>query len=63
MKKILITGKSGSGKSIFSTLLSEYLNCEIIDVDKIGHSVYNNTDIPGLPPPKHSRRSPAHKPA
>ena len=45
MKKILITGKSGSGKSIFSTLLSEYLNCEIIDVDKIGHSVYDNTDI------------------
>ena len=45
MKKILITGKSGSGKSIFSTLLSEYLNCDIIDVDKIVHSVYDNTYI------------------
>lgn len=41
MKVIGITGNSGSGKS----KACEYLklsNCEIINLDKIGHNIYNN---------------------
>jgi dephospho-CoA kinase len=34
-----ITGASGTGKSTFTSLLAKkYINCKIIDVDKIGHA-------------------------
>lgn len=39
---IAIVGKSGSGKSTFSNLLSKKLNCEILYIDKIGHSIYDD---------------------
>ena len=37
MKVIGITGKSGSGKSTFASLLAQKLHCNHIDIDKIGH--------------------------
>ena len=37
MKIIGITGKSGSGKSTLAYLLAKKLNCQHIDIDKIGH--------------------------
>lgn len=37
MKIIGITGKSGSGKSTLTEMLAKELQCEGIDVDKIGH--------------------------
>lgn len=37
MKIIGITGKSGSGKTTLSSLLAEKLNCDYINIDKIGH--------------------------
>ena len=44
MKVIGITGKSGSGKSTFASLLSQKLNCKHIDIDKIGHKALYNPD-------------------
>lgn len=40
-----VTGKSGSGKSTFSNMLAEKLNYKYIDVDKIGHKVYEYPEI------------------
>ena len=37
---IFITGKSGSGKSTFAKLLAKRLGYKYIDVDDIGHKIY-----------------------
>lgn len=37
MKIIGVTGKSGSGKTTFASLLAKKLDCKYIDVDEIGH--------------------------
>ena len=42
---VYITGKSGSGKSTFSKLLAKELNYKYIDVDDIGHKVYEYPEI------------------
>lgn len=39
---ILVTGKSGSGKSFFAHRLAQQLNYQYIDIDKIGHIIYND---------------------
>lgn len=44
MKVIGITGKSGSGKSTFASLLAQKLNCKHIDIDKIGHEALYRPD-------------------
>lgn len=45
MKIIGITGKSGSGKSTFASLLSKKLSCQHIDIDKIGHHALSQPKI------------------
>ncbi|MCI8759823.1 MAG: dephospho-CoA kinase [Clostridia bacterium] len=45
MKIIGITGKSGSGKSTLTTLLSQKLKCESINIDKIGHQATSDEKI------------------
>lgn len=45
MEIIGITGKSGSGKTTFASLLSKKLNCKHIDIDKIGHEALFQPDI------------------
>lgn len=45
MEIIGVTGKSGSGKSTFASLLSEKLNCKYIDIDEIGHQSLSQPDI------------------
>jgi len=45
MKIIGITGKSGSGKTTFASLLAKKLNCEHIDIDKIGHQALYEPEI------------------
>ena len=45
MKIIGITGKSGSGKSTITKLLSEKFNCNTVNVDKIGHQATENSEI------------------
>lgn len=45
MKIIGITGKSGSGKTTFASLLSQKLNCKYIDIDKIGHEALFQPEI------------------
>ncbi|MBO5884591.1 MAG: dephospho-CoA kinase [Clostridia bacterium] len=42
MNLILITGKSGSGKSTFAKLLAQKLGYKYIDVDKIVHKLYEH---------------------
>ena len=42
---IFVTGKSGSGKSTFAKNLADELNYEYIDVDKIGHSIYEDSNV------------------
>ena len=42
---IYVTGKSGSGKSTFSKQLAKVLNYNYIDVDEVGHKVYENQTI------------------
>lgn len=39
---ILVAGKSGSGKSTFAKVLAEKLNFKYVDIDKIGHKIYEN---------------------
>lgn len=45
MKVIGITGKSGSGKTTFASLLAQKLNCKHIDVDEIGHKSLFQSEI------------------
>lgn len=45
MKIIGITGKSGSGKTTFASLLSQKLNCKYIDIDPIGHEALFQPEI------------------
>lgn len=45
MKIIGITGKQGSGKSTFALLLSQKLNCQYVDIDKISHEALTQPDI------------------
>lgn len=45
MKIICITGKSGSGKTTFSSLLSQKLDCKHIDLDKVCHQALFQPDI------------------
>ncbi len=45
MKIIGITGKSGSGKSTLAKLLSDNLDCNVVNVDKIGHKATQNCEI------------------
>lgn len=45
MEIIGITGKSGSGKTRFASLLSKKLNCKHIDIDKIGHQALFQPEI------------------
>lgn len=45
MKIIGITGKSGSGKSTFASLLAQKLECQHIDIDKVGHQALFQPDI------------------
>ena len=45
MKVIGITGKSGSGKTTLASLLAKKLECEYIDVDKIGHEALFRPEI------------------
>jgi len=45
MKIIGITGKSGSGKTYFARALAKKLNCEYIDIDKIGHKAIYEPEI------------------
>lgn len=42
---IYITGKSGSGKSTFSKSLAKKLGYKYIDVDSIGHKVYEYHEV------------------
>ncbi len=42
---IFITGKSGSGKSTFAKLLAKRLGYKYIDVDDIGHKIYECPQI------------------
>ena len=37
MKTIVISGKSGSGKSYIANLLAKKLNCKVFDLDQISH--------------------------
>lgn len=39
---ICVTGKTGCGKSTFAKNLSEKIKFNYIDVDKIGHEIYEN---------------------
>ncbi len=45
MRIVGITGKSGSGKTTFASLLSQKLNCKYIDIDKIGHQALYRPEI------------------
>ena len=45
MNIVLVTGKSGSGKSTFAKMLSKKMNCEYIDVDSIGHELYEDDKV------------------
>lgn len=45
MRIIGITGKSGTGKSTLTALLSEKLRCNSINVDKIGHKATSDEKI------------------
>lgn len=45
MNIIGITGKSGSGKTTFASLLAKELKCKHIDIDKIGHKALFRPEI------------------
>lgn len=42
---IYVCGKSGSGKSTFARHLASTLNFNYVDVDKIGHSIYEDKTL------------------
>ena len=45
MRIIGVTGKSGSGKTTFASLLAKELKCKHIDIDKIGHEAIFRPEI------------------
>ncbi len=45
MKLIIVTGKSGSGKSEFSKILAEKLKAELISLDEISHLSLEDKNI------------------
>ena len=45
MKIIGITGKSGSGKTTVATILSKKIECNHIDIDKVGHQALIQPEI------------------
>lgn len=45
VKIIGITGKSGSGKSTLTDLLSKEMQCNSVNIDKIGHKATSNQEI------------------
>lgn len=45
MSLILVTGRSGSGKSTFAKLLAKKLDYRYIDIDRVGHSIYDDKEI------------------
>lgn len=45
MNVIGITGKSGSGKTTFASLVSQKVNCIHIDIDKIGHEALLQLEV------------------
>lgn len=45
MNVIGITGKSGSGKTTFASLLAQELKCKHIDIDKIGQEALFRPEI------------------
>ena len=45
MKIIIVTGKSGSGKSEVAKILASELNCPILFLDKISHSSLEDKNI------------------
>ena len=44
-KIIVVVGKSGSGKTTICNLLAKQLNCNTINIDEIGHSIYDNQEF------------------
>ena len=42
---VCVTGKSGVGKSMFSKMLAARLNFFYIDIDKIGHKIYEDKKV------------------
>ena len=42
---ILVTGKSGSGKSTFAKVLSEKLGYKYIDFDSVVHRMYESDEF------------------
>ena len=45
LKYVLVTGRSGSGKSTISKALAKLLGYEYLDVDKVQHMIYDDKDI------------------
>ena len=45
VKYVLVTGRSGSGKSTISKALAKLLGYEYLDVDKVQHMIYDDKDI------------------
>lgn len=45
MKLICITGKTGTGKSTIATILSQKLDGQYVDIDKIGHQATSDPII------------------
>ena len=45
MKIISITGRTGSGKSSLANMLSQKWNCNMVNIDKIGHQATSDPKI------------------
>ena len=45
VKYVLVTGRSGSGKSTISKLIASKLKYEYLDVDKVQHMIYDDPEI------------------
>ena len=42
---VCVTGKSGVGKSTFSKMLAARLDFFYVDIDKIGHKIYEDKKV------------------
>lgn len=42
---VCVTGKSGVGKSTFSKMLAARLDFFYVDIDKIGHKIYEDKKL------------------